>query len=56
MQSIQLYLGHKNIQHTARYTELSPQRFKIFGKTERAFWKESQNGQLSGKEKIHGDM
>ena len=22
------YLGHKNIQHTVRYTELSPTRFK----------------------------
>jgi integrase len=28
--AIQLYLGHKNIQHTVRYTELSPQRFKDF--------------------------
>src|SRR6266851_2628004 len=26
--AIQLYLGHKNIRHTVRYTELSPQRFK----------------------------
>jgi type 1 fimbriae regulatory protein FimE len=24
------YLGHKNIQHTVRYTELSPARFKSF--------------------------
>jgi type 1 fimbriae regulatory protein FimB/type 1 fimbriae regulatory protein FimE len=23
-QSLQAYLGHKNIQHTVRYTELSP--------------------------------
>jgi len=30
--AIQLYLGHKNIQHTVRYTELSPQRFKNFWK------------------------
>jgi type 1 fimbriae regulatory protein FimB/type 1 fimbriae regulatory protein FimE len=30
--AIQLYLGHKNIQHTLRYTELSPQRFKDFWK------------------------
>jgi type 1 fimbriae regulatory protein FimE len=30
--AIQLYLGHKNIQHTVRYTELSPQRFKDFWK------------------------
>jgi integrase len=28
--AIQLYLGHKNIQHTVRYTELSPRRFKDF--------------------------
>jgi site-specific recombinase XerD len=26
----QHYLGHKNIQHTVRYTELSPDRFKDF--------------------------
>jgi integrase len=28
--SIQLYLGHKNIQHTVKYTELSPDRFNNF--------------------------
>src|SRR5258707_3643480 len=28
--SIQNYLGHQNIQHTVRYTELSPERFKAF--------------------------
>jgi integrase len=28
--SIQDYLGHKSIQHTVRYTELSPTRFKDF--------------------------
>jgi integrase len=28
--SIQDYLGHKNIQHTVRYTELSPTKFKNF--------------------------
>jgi type 1 fimbriae regulatory protein FimB/type 1 fimbriae regulatory protein FimE len=28
--SLQHYLGHKNIQHTVRYTELSPDRFKNF--------------------------
>jgi site-specific recombinase XerD len=28
--SLQAYLGHKNIQHTVRYTELSPSRFKGF--------------------------
>jgi type 1 fimbriae regulatory protein FimB/type 1 fimbriae regulatory protein FimE len=30
--AIQGYLGHKNIQHTVRYTELSPNRFKDFWK------------------------
>jgi type 1 fimbriae regulatory protein FimB/type 1 fimbriae regulatory protein FimE len=28
--AIQAYLGHKNIQHTVRYTALSPTRFKDF--------------------------
>jgi len=28
--SIQGYLGHKDIRHTVRYTELSPTRFKNF--------------------------
>jgi integrase len=28
--ALQAYLGHKNIQHTVRYTELSPSRFKNF--------------------------
>jgi hypothetical protein len=27
-----LYLGHKNIQHTVRYTELAPTRFKRWWK------------------------
>lgn len=30
--SIQVYLGHKNIQHTVVYTQLNPHRFKGFGK------------------------
>jgi type 1 fimbriae regulatory protein FimB/type 1 fimbriae regulatory protein FimE len=30
--AIQHYLGHKNIQHTVRYTQLSPDRFKEFWK------------------------
>ena len=30
--AIQHYMGHKNIQHTVRYTELSPARFKDFWK------------------------
>lgn len=30
--AIQLYLGHKNIQHTVRYTELAADRFKDFWK------------------------
>ena len=28
--AIQAYLGHRNIQHTVRYTELSPKRFQEF--------------------------
>ena len=28
--AIQAYMGHKNIQHTVRYTELSPVRFNGF--------------------------
>ena len=28
--ALQAYLGHKNIQHTVRYNELSPTRFKNF--------------------------
>src|SRR5260370_21603846 len=28
--ALQHYLGHKNIQHTVRYTELSPERFRDF--------------------------
>jgi type 1 fimbriae regulatory protein FimB/type 1 fimbriae regulatory protein FimE len=28
--ALQGYLGHRNIQHTVRYTELSPDRFKDF--------------------------
>jgi len=30
--ALQAYLGHKNIQHTVRYTELSPTRFRDFWK------------------------
>jgi len=33
--SIQHYLGHKNISHTVRYTELTPDRFK-------KFWQDSE--------------
>jgi type 1 fimbriae regulatory protein FimB/type 1 fimbriae regulatory protein FimE len=29
--ALQAYLGHRNIQHTVRYTELSPDRFKDSG-------------------------
>jgi len=28
--AIQAYLGHRNIQHSVRYTELAPDRFKNF--------------------------
>jgi len=29
--ALQAYLGHRNIQHTVRYTELAPDRFKDSG-------------------------
>jgi len=28
--ALQQYLGHRNIQHTVRYTELTPQHFQDF--------------------------
>jgi type 1 fimbriae regulatory protein FimB/type 1 fimbriae regulatory protein FimE len=28
--AVQAYLGHRNIQHTVRYTDLAPDRFKLF--------------------------
>ena len=31
--ALQAYLGHRNIQHTVRYTELSPTRFRSFWRT-----------------------
>jgi site-specific recombinase XerD len=31
--ALQAYFGHRNIQHTVRYTELSPARFKDFWRT-----------------------
>jgi type 1 fimbriae regulatory protein FimB/type 1 fimbriae regulatory protein FimE len=30
--AIRYYLGHRNSQHTTRYTELAPDRFKDFWK------------------------
>ena len=33
--TIQAYLGHKSIQHTVRYTELAPTRFKSLSGTDR---------------------
>ncbi len=32
--ALQAYLGHRNIQHTVRYTELAPTRFKDFWRTQ----------------------
>jgi type 1 fimbriae regulatory protein FimB/type 1 fimbriae regulatory protein FimE len=28
--TLQAYLGHRNIQHTVRYTELAANRFDVF--------------------------
>jgi site-specific recombinase XerD len=33
--TIQAYLGHRSIQHTVRYTELAPTRFKAYSGTDR---------------------
>ena len=30
LRALQAWLGHRNIQHTVRYTELAPDRFKNF--------------------------
>ena len=30
--ALQYYMGHKNIMHTVRYTEMAPDRFKDFWK------------------------
>src|SRR5262249_16723630 len=35
--ALQAWLGHKNIQHTVRYTELAPDRFKNFWRDRSAF-------------------
>ena len=32
--ALQEWLGHQNIQHTVRYTELTPTRFKSFWQEE----------------------
>jgi len=34
---LQAWLGHKNIQHTVRYTELAPGRFKDFRGAEEVY-------------------
>src|SRR6516225_2097345 len=43
--ALQAYLGHKNIQHTVRYTELSPTRFKDF-------WHNQKRGKHPGRGKV----
>src|SRR4051794_10926225 len=37
--AIQEWLGHRNIQHTTRYTELTTKRFKDFGSFRAGCWK-----------------
>src|SRR5215468_58426 len=36
---LQAYLGHKNIQHTVRYTELAPRGLKASGETDAIRWR-----------------
>ena len=42
--ALQAYLGHRNIQHTVRHTELSPTRFKDF-------WRDTASGKESGRDR-----
>jgi type 1 fimbriae regulatory protein FimB/type 1 fimbriae regulatory protein FimE len=57
--ALQAYLGHKNIQHTVRYTELSPTRFKDFwraatvGVCPAGVTSLIKGGALSGREPLH---
>jgi integrase len=47
--AIQDWLGHRSIQHTVRYTELSPTRFKDFWRDwRRVFWPNSASRMLRG--------
>jgi hypothetical protein len=41
--TLQAYLGHRNIQHTVRYTELSPTRFKNLWR-DRRLWANGKSG------------
>jgi type 1 fimbriae regulatory protein FimB/type 1 fimbriae regulatory protein FimE len=45
--ALQAWLGHKNIQHTVRYTELSPDRF-------RDFWKDQDAALIGGGYAVDG--
>ena len=36
IRALQAYLGHKNIQHTVRYTELAPDRSMTCGEADAA--------------------
>src|SRR5262249_3505088 len=36
--ALQHYLGHKNIQHTVRYTDMAPDRFRTFGGADLRPW------------------
>jgi len=46
--ALQHYLGHKNIQHTVRYTELAPDRFNSFWKDSSDFCRDAQGGTAIG--------
>jgi Phage integrase family len=45
--ALQHYVGHKTIQHTVRYTELSPDRFRISG-VNRSFTLHSRTTRATG--------
>ncbi len=48
IRSLQAYLGHKNIQHTVRYTEMAPDRFREFCPDPLPHPQEHKTGRESG--------
>jgi integrase len=47
IRSLQAYLGHKNIQHTLRYTEMAPDRFRGFYPDPLPHLQEHKRGRVS---------
>jgi site-specific recombinase XerD len=45
--ALQHYLGHKNIQHTVRYTDMAPDRFKESPNCERIVSRQHLSDRMS---------